>query len=428
MNKTSALKIIALCLICSFFTGVWVYAATPSIIQTVGLGPYPGADRYTIFLISGTYYARDQNGVNEFSSSNFSQVVNNAFAAGDGTVKLTANTYVADSTLTPDEGDRLIGEGKSATWIASVADPIISWTGQDHIEIEDLTLDGDGMANDAINIYGTWDSVTNSFIILKDLVITDVDTGIWLNSTLWSTFDNIRISESVNGVYFNDGCVNNEINKLQVTDCSGDGIVIDYVSQRSEGLSFTDTVIFNVTSQSVLIDDGFEIYFQNSIFDYGRAADFVNIRGGNTIKFDNCYFSTFPVAIGGVGTVLVSPTQTDVNSTQFNRCTFAWLGGWGLSLIDSGGTPVLYATVTDCVFLNNGDSGAGGDLYIEDSDYIKVIGCDFQSNEQYAVYENAASLNNTIAFCNSLYTDIVLLGSGVHYYGVWNASIWASLG
>lgn len=70
------------CVLVGILVGAYVgYAASPSNTITISGGIYPGAPSYTIYKVGSTYYAKDQNGLNEFSGTSSSTVINNAFNA-----------------------------------------------------------------------------------------------------------------------------------------------------------------------------------------------------------------------------------------------------------------------------------------------------------------------------------------------------------
>lgn len=74
-------------LIASFFT--YSFASTPSVTFTISSGQYPGAPSYTIYNVGSNYYAKDQNGLNEYVDTNQTYVCDLcADALSSGTIFL----------------------------------------------------------------------------------------------------------------------------------------------------------------------------------------------------------------------------------------------------------------------------------------------------------------------------------------------------
>ena len=56
-----------------------VYATTPSTTPTFSTGPYPGAPTYTIYTNGSWYYAKNEYGGIEYSSTSAAVVIQNVF-------------------------------------------------------------------------------------------------------------------------------------------------------------------------------------------------------------------------------------------------------------------------------------------------------------------------------------------------------------
>jgi len=72
---------------------VYVLAQSGTTL-TISSGIYPGAPSYTIYQVSGTYYAKDQNGYNEFSNANIRTVAQSALDSGEVTLYFKNGLYI----------------------------------------------------------------------------------------------------------------------------------------------------------------------------------------------------------------------------------------------------------------------------------------------------------------------------------------------
>lgn len=118
MEKKFALKIVALCLLCSLITGIVVHAATPTNIMTLSGGNYPCAFSYTIFTDGTNYFAKNQLGVIDYSGTEADTVLQAAIDAMDsGKIFLSSGSFEVTNLLTIAAGQeiQLIGEGKYST-------------------------------------------------------------------------------------------------------------------------------------------------------------------------------------------------------------------------------------------------------------------------------------------------------------------------
>jgi hypothetical protein len=89
-KKTLSLALV--CVLIGLLMGAWVgYAATPSRTVTITGGVFPGAPAYTISVVDGVYYAKDQNGY-ETSDTNASNLICSLLASNIE-IQFEAGTY-----------------------------------------------------------------------------------------------------------------------------------------------------------------------------------------------------------------------------------------------------------------------------------------------------------------------------------------------
>lgn len=129
-------------------------AASPSQTMTITQGVYPGAPSYTVYALSGTYYAKDQNGLNEFSGTDAATVIN-AAVDDNKIVFITSGSYVltAPISIASVNNCTISGEGKGKTILQNYGIIKNSATATYNVVIKDLTIDIQDTADgNAINL------------------------------------------------------------------------------------------------------------------------------------------------------------------------------------------------------------------------------------------------------------------------------------
>jgi hypothetical protein len=109
---------IALVLIACLVSSSIVYyaiAVSPSSPITISGGVYPGAPSYTFWEEGGYYFAKDANGEIDYSGTNATIVIQNAFNQNGSSYLFKAGTYeLAGNTVVANAPVRIEGEGKKS--------------------------------------------------------------------------------------------------------------------------------------------------------------------------------------------------------------------------------------------------------------------------------------------------------------------------
>lgn len=142
-------------------------------------GVYLGAPTYTVYSLNGTYYAKDQNGVNQYSSTNASYVIQSALnsltVGRDWKEKvLVTGDYIIDSTIAIPSYTVLEVQGKLTLAPSSPAGTAMLGSIRAHdFEIVGGILDGN-MANQAAGLQShIIRLVSGSDVLIKDLKTVD---------------------------------------------------------------------------------------------------------------------------------------------------------------------------------------------------------------------------------------------------------------
>lgn len=143
MNKKTVIELIALCVVCFLVGGLVVYASTPSTIQTFSGGIMLGPS-YTIYNVGSNYYAKDQNGVIDYSGMDVQTVTQNALDAltSGGSVYWSSGTFSYDGRIDVENDDvTLAGLGDSVLTFttATAGTHSINITG-DGVTVKHLTV------------------------------------------------------------------------------------------------------------------------------------------------------------------------------------------------------------------------------------------------------------------------------------------------
>jgi len=358
------------------------YASAPSSTFTISGGVYPGAPSYTIWREGSEYFAKDANGLLTYSGTNASQIIQSSLDNGYG-VFLLNGAYDLLNTVSLNSRNWLYGENREATWLYGTCDPLIKVEGQNYVGIGKLTLDGLNKTGNGIIMTGTYLTDTNGMCTIENIKIIYCATAMHLSYLLESVIRNVRIESCGYGIYFAEDCVNVFCSELDIINLDSFGIYVTSTSQKCEGLMFSNSLTYNC-SGSLGITDGLLITFSQMIFDFGNTEKHVEITGGTSIYFTDCWFSG-NVALGGY--VYVSPFIAPIIDIKFTSCDFAWNKYYGLDVENNtNGLPHM-VTVENCDFNNNGQVGDGGDIYLYYTNFTKITSSNFRSTAKYNIVE-----------------------------------------
>lgn len=246
MKKSLTLKIVALCFVCSFLTGIVVYASVPSNIMVLSGGVYPGSSSYSVYVVDLTYYAKDQNGVNQFSGASCDDVVNDIVDDLDGsggTIIFATGTFYVDETIYYNENLHFIGQSNSddtgdpgtviqRTADVPIFDSIEGGTSQvRHISFEKMTL------RDTDNTTGTEPLLildyTGGVVVDRVTFSNSGGDGLYLaNATYWTTVSNCQ-GVFLAGYFITDDHTGGTT--LNIENCIGHwcGGIVDIYGQKT---------------------------------------------------------------------------------------------------------------------------------------------------------------------------------------------------
>lgn len=351
MNRVLALKIVALCFVCSFLTGIVVYASTPTGIMTFAGGYFPGSSSYTLFEDNGNFYAKNSLGVMSFSDTDFVDLLQSVIdTTPTGEIRIVPGTYEDIQGVVLKSNIKILGEDPRTTVLVCPTDPtgdmfvnngVVTY----NVEIAGLTFDGNNEENidtyELVAVNFTSPAYTNpsySFHI-HDCLFKDWPSRALIISRTWYAkgenlvFDNTMIGCSVvgrsrYGVFSNiqtynteeygfafasaDSCTltglssYNDMVGLELAYntryCAISAVTVDGASwvgiilAGSEYNTITDFTVLNTVGNAVhLIDSGGYYTIRNTI-----SGGTVENTGGVVGVFPGCEYNVF-TGINGNG-------------------------------------------------------------------------------------------------------------------------------
>lgn len=129
VNQTRVFKFTTILFACLFATTIIVQASTPSTTFTISSGVYPGAPSYTIYTVGGVYYAKDQNGYTEFSSTNASYVINTCITTIVATTQKTGTIQLKPGIIIDSP---ILLQGRIVLDGGGMSDNSLVYTGNDY--------------------------------------------------------------------------------------------------------------------------------------------------------------------------------------------------------------------------------------------------------------------------------------------------------
>jgi hypothetical protein len=402
----------------------------------------------TFSMISGAVANVLDFGADPTGVASSSAAITAALASGAKQVYFPKGTYKTTSVINRPNGVRMFGDGATSSVISAAHNGII-------VDTSPATLSGDGY---------------NSF---QDIGFTNAAT---FNSSIGIKLTNLTAC-SLNRVYVTGGpaigiqCVfilNSKFEQLNVTDCSDVGIylystgldtgvnrnVFSYINNTynnegividvSGGLSnvFNDVAVESSTSYPVRISNCEQVTF-NGLYLEGNAQS-VNILGGNTITFRDCFnVSAIPfirvTGFNGTGVVVerlkdlsaggVGGNNSILQITESNTIVFP--------RVTPGGTGVTTTSTTvknyqEGVWVPTDQSGASLTLSTGVCRWTKIgriVTVNFNltypttADGSSAVIGGLPFLNKGFAAVNIGYTTVTTLLRGLtsdeQYYFLW---------
>jgi hypothetical protein len=368
----------------------FVYAQSASQILTISQGAYPGAPSYTVYSVSGTTYAKDQNGYNEFSGSNASLIIQSVFdelASQGGSIYFAEGNYILndDSTyglhldLRGGKGDiKLIGDlGAVIDGSTMTGETLLSIYGGHNIEVSGLTFYGGNNPDLFRAIYvGLYESTSNLNIhdcFFNDLVIAD-DTYFYLSYGIQilrgehisinnNHFDYVALGITIEGSApcQNIGVTNNVFS--QITDV---GIVLE---SSGSGTSPIRNIVISNNNIEVLPK-----WTPTPPYEHNPAGINLNLDrddgcGWVSITGNTIYGNSSDNVLGAVGIGVQGGENVIVSGNSIYYCYNNYTGNYGaIKISTGGGDPTIKTVVANNViaYATNGiiESGTGTDYNI----------------------------------------------------------------
>ena len=391
--------------------------ATKTITDTAALstltisgGSYPGAPAYTIFVESGTYYAKNQLGTVSSTSTSFSAVFNYA-AATTGKIQLAEGTFIADAKLHSTNAVKIEGASSEDTVIQQ------GYNG-DILEING-TSSGD-------RLYGPQISGIN-FVGEKGTY--SLGSAITLNYVNNAVITNVQISSfSQNGIYANT--------------CDGLTVETSSLSLNAIGLNATNSYGGNIlnlrTMQNVgpgIYWSGSETYFSGFYLDRDQtggtanSAQFVlvgdrnQVIGGTIDGGDLADTTSIGYGMRLVGTVNI------ISGVKFHNIAYGTYNPISIYITGSSNNTITSNMFDDQRPIN----GFRAQVYIENSVGTVVEDNNFMEVSYGTPVMEVGTSNYNQIGSNLVYEaysspSVLTVGSHTIASNMWNATYWINSG
>jgi hypothetical protein len=413
-RKVVALLVVSV-ILASFFT--YVFASSPSATFTISSGVYPGAPSYTVYSISGTTYAKNQNGAVDYSGTDAATVIQsalNGLTAGRSIIEkivlqgdfTASNILVGNYTEIEIQGKISLPNGvSSGTAIFKSASssgfPLHS------VYLHGGTLDGNA-ANNPSGGYG---------LSLYDLCNSRIDNIRFQYFREYCAYFN-RVTES-EGNFITNLCVPSDPNG---EGNYGVGFYIRYMKDsKIEGISY----------ESDTGSHGVDVYacrnsmFSNFMISAGSIGLYVHgsVEGCTFSNIDADYCYLYGIAVEGI-----SPSIYKMPN-KFIGCDSNYNIGHGWEIDDTARQIFIGCSA---YHNNRGESGYSGFIIKGNSIYNKFIGCtsdDLADTpiQQYGFREIESADFNSFTDCEALGNvlgNFTTIGANTHVSLSWNGTSW----
>lgn len=414
MNKALILKVIGLCLVCSLITGIVVYASTPTNVMTLSGGVFPGSPDYTIYKVGSTYYAKNLNGVPDYSGAVAEDVINDALANGDS-VCLSPGTYSIGDVIQINPDNFFYGFGPTSILSASTSlTELINIDSATNCTVKDMALYGNNIVTSAIGYSCNHHTIDGLYVYHFAYGIDTSGFGRVINNYVYNCS-----SRGINLDGFTGFCIGNYINTgaglgISVTSAGGRceliGNTVAYV--EAQGISITTPI-----TSRVIVDS-------NVVYGAGSQVPTFGIEytGGGYATISNNQISN----CSNTGMTLYN-VQTGVISNNIIRyCVY-----YGIYLNNATYLQLSNNLVADTALLD-----VRASYRIADSLHNTFVNCRMFDSDgagttyrPYGFIEEGTSDFNTYLGCDS-YTEITankgiyLLGGDSYCHSSWNQTTW----
>ena len=445
------IKFVAVLLLVALASSFITYAATPTTTITITGGVYPGAPSYTVYAISGTYYAKDQNGYVEFNGTNFATIVNSAITSssstGGGVVELLTGNFYLTSGIFLQSNVHVKGQGFNT--IITVADGtsdtywgsyhalvLINGTGLiENPELSDLTLDpnNDGLgyamaifnvrtANVGLKIhhvnFPSGSALSGAAISLTATVGAEIYSNIITNNRI------AIYAEYTNDSSIHDNYVENITNEgFYIGEYAYQNIVSNNIVKNVEmeaielkSNSYLNTVSGNRISNSlngIYVGGNFTSVMGNTI-NGGTNGIYIQ-SGGSSVGISVVVNSLYNQSNVGIGV----EDEQGVTITGNNVKSWASGGSMGIRILNSGNNTInaniVYAGY-DGIKLQNGDNNI-------------ITNNVVTKNLYFGIYETDATSDYNIFIGNSVLdngSNLIIAGTSSKANLNYNGTSWIS--
>lgn len=324
MNKALILKVVALCLVCSFLTGIVVYASVPTTTMTLSGGFYPESPDFSIFAEGSTYYAKNGYGTIEESGTGAEVMQYSIDELGDltgGTIAiLTSMTIAGPIDVTDKRNIDFVGSGLyngTLLTLTTNEDMVFDMTGSRFISFRNLDFKLNSGYSPETVFYFARNSAGDSTgeTIFYNCHFED-------RGTVGTAFIYNFASEAMTF----ENCI---------FTCKG--VMIDINGNNPESVDSYFSTQYSGTESTSVID------FRNCEFYCGTSTtEPIVIRyNAQNVLFDHCYFGGY----GAGYSFLFDPYDGNINKVIIKHCHFEQLCAVAMETV--AGREILGFTLKD---------------------------------------------------------------------------------
>ena len=229
---------------------------------------------YTVYVVSGTYYGKNANGLNEFNGTDAATVIQDTIDNGYS-VFITAGTYPISRDIIVKSDLEVYGCGVTTKLVA---------------------------ATDSIAIFNTTSTISIANFTLRDMWLQGIggadSINIRLMNTNYSTLSNLRVTNAGrHGIYLQTNCYHNMIIGNTVINNGWSGICLS-------GGSLPNTVEYNIVKGNIASGNGWHGIQLGERSNYNVVADNIAKNNGASAPGD------------GAGIMLGAATQNSITGNM----------------------------------------------------------------------------------------------------------------
>ena len=230
---------------------------------------------------------------------------------------------------------------------------------------------------------------------MTNLEFNDLGVGVKIKNSERDILSNLNFENCRYGIYFEDNALNVFVEQFSMINMYL-GVQIIAVSQRCEGLTFSNGLIWN-SSYAVNMTEGRLIVFDKCIFE---TLDYnTRIYGGLEVTIDDSWIHAEGDHIG----VYISPQKAAIDKVTIENTVFYRCGLWGVCAEYNAG----YGNPKNVQLLYNkfdydGKAGtSSGDIYFYAVRQAQIIGNEFATTLVGQNIIKMESTNNNLMVLNN---------------------------